>query len=250
MKACRPGAIAANLANSHSGGVASFLIASADMFCATHPPYCASFSIAYEERDFSIEYLQGLGTMVVLSVATSDNPYTVFLDEPIPAAAQVGLTYFTMKNPSLYLRSPGKISVLNSRDEVQGAKSLSPFFYTPTSLAKYLNDNFKASPSFNVTFDYDPNTGVITLKNPDSLKLKFSPSFVDFLDVPGIVESDATISNLKARSAMCVHCDLVEPARNLLNGKKSNLLVLFQGFNPYFSQMTYHSSNRSDFRDA
>ena len=101
-----------------------------------------------------------------------------------------------------------------------------------------------------MTFDYDPNTGVITLKNPDSLKLKFSPSFVDFLGVPGIVESDATISNLKAKFVMYVHCDLVDPARNLLNGKKSNLLVLFQGFNPCFSQMSYHSSNRSDFRCA
>ena len=70
--------------------------------------------------------------MVVLSIATSDNPYTVFFDEPIPAAAQVGLISFTMKNPWLYLRSPGKISVLNTRDEVQGVKSLSRFFYTPT----------------------------------------------------------------------------------------------------------------------
>ena len=156
--------------------------------------------------------------MVVLSVVASDNPYTVFFDESIPAAAQVGLISFTMKNPWLYLRSHGKISVLN--DEVQGEKSLSPFFYTPTTLAKYLNDDFKESPAFSVTFDYDPNTGVITLKNPDSLKLKFSPSFVDFLGVPGIVESDATIPNLKARSAMYVHCDLVDPARNLLNGTK------------------------------
>ena len=143
--------------------------------------------------------------MVVLSVSTSDNPYTVLFDEPIPAAAQVGLISLTMKNPWLYLRSPGKISVLNARDEVQGEKSLSRFFYTPTSRAKYLNADFKESPAFSVTFDYDPNTGVITLKNPDSLKLKFSPSFVDFVGVPSIVESDATISNLKARSVMYVH---------------------------------------------
>ena len=44
-----------------------------------------------------------------------------------------------------------------------------------------------------MTFDYDPNTGVITLKNPDSLKLRFPESFVDFLGVPSIIEFDATI---------------------------------------------------------
>ena len=82
-------------------------------------------------------------TMVVLSVSTYDNPYTIFFDEPIPAAAQAGLISFTMKNPWLYLRSPRKISVLNARDEVQAVKSLSPFFYTPNSLTKYLNDDFK-----------------------------------------------------------------------------------------------------------
>ena len=157
---------------------------------------------------------------------------------------------FAMKNPWLYLRSPAKMEVLDSRDQVLGQKTLSPFFLHPHGPFQIPERRVKKSPIFNVTFDYDANTGIVTLKNPDSLKLRFSQSFVDFLGTPPILDKNFTITALKARSAMYVYCDLVDHQRNLLNGGKTNLLVLLHGFAPYFSSMAYHSSNKTDFRNA
>ena len=169
-----------------------------------------------------------------LASSLPTTPAPSILTNPFPNPEWSGLFLLRWKTLGFICGLPpkSKCLILGTRCSVK--KTLSPFFYTPKDLSKYLNDEFKESPTFNVTFDYDANTGIVTLKNPYSFKLRFSQSFDDFLGTPPILDKKFSITSLKARSAMYVHCDLVDPQSNSLNGGKSNLLVLLHRFAPHF----------------
>ena len=67
----------------------------------------------------------------------------------------------------------------------------------------------------------------LVIKNSEFEKVQFPPNLLDFLGRRNWRLADVLIPKLNAPCVYFVYCDLVDPARNLINGKKSNLLAMF-----------------------
>ena len=75
--------------------------------------------------------------MVMLTIVTTDNPCTVFLDQPIPQARQVGLLSCSLWNSWHNLEKSVQIIVIDSRNAI--GLFIPAGHYTTQSLASAFN---------------------------------------------------------------------------------------------------------------
>ena len=187
--------------------------------------------------------------MVVITISTTDNPCTVFFDEPVPKADYVRLISCSPSNSWLDLKGAERIWLLNAHDQILSTKAFPPGHYTPKGLAKTLNSNIKQLNA-NLLAETNIPTGAVVITNPGSKKIQFSQNLQDFLEVPWRLETDAFIWKLKVPSVFFMYCDLVDRDQNLLNGEKTNLLAKFDILGEAFETVNYRAPKQQSFRAA
>ena len=187
--------------------------------------------------------------MVVLTVVARENPCTVYFDEPLPKTDLVRLVSCSLPYSWLNVKTSGRISLRNNQNKVFSEKGFPPGHYTPTVLAKNLNSVF-TELNTKITAEANTPTGALVIKNPEFEKVQFPSNLLDFLCRQNWRLADLLIPKLNSPCVYFVYCDLVVPAHNLINGKKSNLLAMFDIRGKPVQKAHYQTGEQQDFRDA
>ena len=121
--------------------------------------------------------------------------------------------------------SQGEMSLSLKDGNTSSVKNLLEDHYSLEMMAKEIENIFKKE----VTLPTEMNTsaGALVIYNLENRRIRLDLDFTEFLGIGRTLQFITFIKRLNSPSTYFVHCDLVDPACNLINGKKSNLLAMF-----------------------
>ena len=183
--------------------------------------------------------------MVLLTIFTTSNPYTIYFDHPIEKPSYIRLRSVSLYNSWYNLKYSDNISL---KDQNGSTKNLlfQPGHYTFDSLVDGFANIKQNNPEMAITAQVNQPIGGMVIHNPKSIK--FGPHLVELLRVNPAVASTTITTNLRSPFSYFIHCDLMDKKQNLLNGKPSTLLAHFNIRGKPFERVHYQTSQPNVFR--
>jgi len=189
--------------------------------------------------------------MVVLTIVTQKNGETIYFEDPLPEANYIRLLSCSFYNSWNNLRTVGKMFLKETGDVII---SLPKGHYNVESIAKELKASFeyyKKTAKLDIE-TYKPNSVLkITNWETKTKEISVDLSLSNFLGIGRKLDEAEYVKKLNSPSCYFIHCDLIDSTKNVLNGKKSNLLakVDVRGM-PYEKVSHIMDSSQNVFRDA
>ena len=152
--------------------------------------------------------------MVLLTVVTTSNPYTIYFDHPIEKPSYIRLLSASLYNSWYNLKKSGAISTL---PDGNGSSSIIPFepgHYTIDGLVEEFAYIKKNKPAMDITARVHKAIGLMVIHNPKGIR--FSVNLVELLGVNPALKPITIIEKLNSPSTYFVHCDLIDKRQNLL----------------------------------
>ena len=185
--------------------------------------------------------------MVVLTIVAQKNGETVYFDEPIPQVHHIRLVSCSLYNSWHNLKRVGtmfynKPVSSNSTKQIFAAQ-IPQGHYNLVSLVKELKSSIaeKDSDLKNIKIETNKPNSVLKITNPlhDSYQINVSHDLAKLMGIGTRLAAITYVKKLNISSYYFIHCDLIDPSNNFLNGKRSDILakIDIQGL-PY-DRVTY-----------
>ena len=188
--------------------------------------------------------------MVVLTIVAQKNGETVYFDEPIPQVHFMRLVSCSLYNSWHNLKSAGIIYV--DRSSVQIA-SIPQGHYNLMSLGKELKssiDEKKGGIKFQIQTN-KPNSALKLISpDHDRFPINLNPALADLMGNSTQLGAFTYVKKLNTPSAYFIHCDLIDPSNNFLNGKRSDVLAKFDIRGMPYDKFTYPSLPQEPLREC
>ena len=171
--------------------------------------------------------------MILLTIATTSNPHTVYFDHDIAKPNYIRLLSTSMYNSWYNLAENGIMSVQlarggNSQSSGGGSLtyvSITSGFYTPEAMVKTITDTFKEN-NIDITVDTRTSLGVMNILNPKSkYTFTLSANLKALFGIVSQVNSNILVRKFNSKDSYFVHCDIIDREQNLLSGKPSSVLA-------------------------
>ena len=187
--------------------------------------------------------------MVILTVVTTENPHTVYFDQPIKNPSYIRLLSCSLYNSWFNLKKDGEIFYT---DEKNGKKSESIILgnYTIEVMAKTIENAFKKYGDILRTQINTPLGQMYIKKVNEKEKIKFDKNLSELLGIDQDLKWIRYVKRMKSPTTYFIHCDLVDKEQNLLNGKPSTILQTFDITGKPHERVFYQSSPQHVLRDV
>ena len=189
--------------------------------------------------------------MVLLTVVTTSNPYTLYFDHPIEKPSYIRLLSASLFNSWYNLTENAAIVYINLSNNKSLTKSFIPGHYTIRQLAKKIQGAF---PPDTVVLTTELNTiqGGMTISNPHREEITMSSNLAKLMGIDPDINGGGIIDvkRLTSPSTYFVHCDLIDKKQNLLNGKPSTVLARFDVRGQPFEKVHYQTPQPHVLRDT
>jgi len=200
---------------------------------------------------FSIEYIFSIySKMVVLTIVARKNGETVYFDEPIPQVHNMRLVSCSLYNSWHNLKKVGVIAV--DRSSVRIA-SIPQGHYNLAILERELKSIMRELQS-GIPLELETNkpNSVLKLINPnhDRYPINISHALADLLGIGTRLGAISYVKKLNIPSYYFIHCDLIDPSNNFLNGKRSDILAKIDIRGLPYDKVTYPSLPQEAFREC
>ena len=183
--------------------------------------------------------------MVLLTIFTTSNPYTIYFDHPIEKPSYIRLLSASLYNSWYNLKYSDNISLAIGNGSNKQIL-FQPGHYTFDSLVERFANIKQKYPSMDIAAQVNNPIGGMVIENPKSIK--FGPHLVELLRVNPAVALTTITTNLRSPFNYFIHCDLMDKKQNLLNGKPSTLLAHFNIRGKPFERVHYQTSQPNVFR--
>ena len=187
--------------------------------------------------------------MVILTVVTTENPHTVYFDQPIENPSYIRLLSCSLYNSWFNLKEEGAITLLDD-DKKPFKVTFLPGHYTLDALAIEIRNSLN---KHRVPLQTDVNTivGQLVITNPQFKKIVIDSNLGHLLNLNTFtLEFKTFIKKLNSATTYYIHCDLLDKEQNLLNGKPSTVLQTFDITGKPFEKVFYQSSPQHVLRDV
>ena len=187
--------------------------------------------------------------MVILTVVTTENPHTVYFDQPIENPSYIRLLSCSLYNSWFNLKEEGAITLLDTVEKPFKVTFL-PGHYTLDALASEIRNSLN---KHGVPLQTDVNTifGQLVITNPQFKMIVIDSNLGNLLNLNSFTLLFKTfIKNLNSETTYYIHCDLLDKEQNLLNGKPSTVLQTFDITGKPFEKVFYQSSPQHVLRDV
>ena len=187
--------------------------------------------------------------MVILTVVTTENPHTVYFDQPIENPSYIRLLSCSLYNSWFNLKEEGAITLLDD-DKKPFKVTFLPGHYTLDALAIEIRNSLN---KHRVPLQTDVNTivGQLVITNPQFKKIVIDSNLGHLLNLNSFtLEFKTFIKKLNFETTYYIHCDLLDKEQNLLNGKPSTVLQTFDITGKPFEKVFYQSSPQHVLRDV
>jgi len=126
--------------------------------------------------------------------------------------------------------------------------------YNLASLVKELKSSIdeKQSDLKNVENETNKPNSVLELFNPDhdSYQINVSIDLALLMGTSTRLGAKTYVKKLNTTSVYFIHCDLIDPSNNFLNGKRSDILAKIDILGLPYDRVTYHSPPQDVLREC
>ena len=164
--------------------------------------------------------------MVIVTVNTTENPHTVYFDQPIQKPSYIRLLSCSLYNLWFNLKEEGAITLLDTVEKPFKVTFL-PGHYTLDALASEIRNSLN---KHKVPLQIDVNTiaGQLVITNSQFKMIVIDFNLGNLLNLNSFTLLFKTfIKKLNSATTYYIHCDLLDKEQNLLNGKPSTVLQTF-----------------------
>ena len=164
--------------------------------------------------------------MVILTLTTTENPQTVYFDQPIQKPSYIRLLSCSLYNSWFNLKEGSKIFYTNKN--LEKSESILPGNYTIEEMAKTIENALKKYGD-KLRTQINTPVGQMLIKKVDPLndKIKFDKNLSELLGIDQDLPFIRYVKCMKSPTTYFIHCDLLDKEQNLLNGKPSTVLQTF-----------------------
>jgi len=200
---------------------------------------------------FCIKYIFSIyDNMVVLTIVAQKNGETVYFDEPIPQVHYMRLVSCSLYNSWHNLKKVGVIAV--DRSSVRIA-SLPQGHYNLVGLVKELKSSIHALQS-GIPLELETNmpNSLLKITNPqhDRYPINISHALANMLGIGTQLGALTYVKKLNIPAYYFIHCDLIDPSNNFLNGKRSDILAKIDILGLPYDRVTYPSLPQEALREC
>ena len=187
--------------------------------------------------------------MVLLTIVTTSNPYTLYFDHAIEKPSYIRLLSASIYNSWHNLNESGRITIYDNKKNPRSHIFL-PGFYTLEKLSYTLENVYKEAFGITIPTQINQPTGAMVIYNTTGNKILLDEHLADFLGYDKELKFISFIKRLNSPSTYFIRCDLVDKEQNLLNGKTSTVLARFDVRRKPFEKVNYQTTQQHVLRDA
>jgi len=190
--------------------------------------------------------------MVVLTIVTEKNGKTIVFDKPIPQVHFIKLISCSLYNSWDTLKKEGSVSL----GDIETPKGVSvvkipPGHYTLESLAQKIDGMFTTHGYDRFDMKRNEPFSLFLINNRGNQPFEFDRDLAALLSTGRKFPAKTKIFvNRLPQTTFFIHCDLIDKTQNLFNGKRSDLLAIFDKKGGAFQKVTYHSSPQQVLREC
>ena len=196
--------------------------------------------------------------MVVLTIVAQKNGETIYFDPPIPQVHYMKLVSCSLYNTWHNLTKVGTVfynkTVNHNNTRQIYAAQIPQGHYNLVSLVKELKSSIaeKNSDLKNVEIETNKPNSVLKITNPlhDSYQINVSYDLAKLMGIGTRLGAITYVKRLNISPYYLIHCDLIDPSNNFLNGKRSDVLAKIDIRGLPYDRVTYHSPPQDVFREC
>ena len=205
--------------------------------------------------------------MVVLTIVAQKNGETIYFDPPISQVHYMKLVSCSLYNTWHNLT---RVGTLTNRQTGEAVASVPEGNYNFTSLANELRESFKDINSPGLKMEISTNTpnsvmkiqtsiarpvsqqqsGIPLKPNSRNIDISVSHDLARLMGTGLQLRTVTYIKKLNTSPYYFIHCDLIDPSNNFLNGKRSDVLAKIDIRGLPYDRVTYHSPPQDVFREC
>ena len=187
--------------------------------------------------------------MVILTLTTTENPHTVYFDQPIQKPSYIRLLSCSLYNSWFNLKEGGKIFYTNKN--LEKSESILPGNYTIEEMAKTIENALKKYGD-KLRTQVNTPVGQMLIQKVDPLndKIKFDKNLSELLGIDQDLQWIRYVKRMESPTTDFIHCDLVDKEQNLLNGKPSTVLQTFDITGKAYEKVFYQSGPEHVLREV
>ena len=187
--------------------------------------------------------------MVILTLTTTENPHTVYFDQPIQKPSYIRLLSCSLYNSWFNLKKDGEIFYTDEKNS-KNSESIILGNYTIEVMAKTIENAFKKYGDI-LRIQINTPLGQMYIKKVNEKeKIKFDKNLSELLGIDQDLKWIRYVKRMKSPTTYFIHCDLVDKEQNLLNGKPSTVLQTFDITGKPHERVFYQSGPEHVLRDV
>jgi len=189
--------------------------------------------------------------MVVLSTVTQENGGTIYFEEPIPKVHFMKLISCSLFNSWDTLKKEGS-ATLGDKDKgiALSVSKIMPEHYSLERMAKEIEGLFDKYQYTELQTAINQPVGQLVIRNLGKKPIELDRDLANLLGSGRKLNLITFVKRLTSPTTYLIHCDLIDTERNLFNGKKSDVLALFDVKGKPFEKVSYQGSLQQVLRDC
>jgi len=191
--------------------------------------------------------------MVVLTIVTQENGQTICFEEPIPKVHFMKLISCSLFNSWDTLKKEGSATLGDKdKDIALSISKIMPGHYSLERMAKEIEGLFDKYKYKELQTAINQPVGQLVSRNfgAGAKPIELDRDLANLLGIGRKLLPITFVKRLTSPTTYFIHCDLIDTERNLFNGKKSDVLALFDVKGKPSEKVSYQGSPQQVLRDC
>ena len=139
------------------------------------------------------------------------------------------------------LKKEGSVTV-ELKQNVKSVSKLLPGHYNLENIAKVMNTMFRRYGYRGLETEINQPLGQLVIKNLGANQIELDRDLGDLLGIERKLAIMTFVKKLTAPTTYFIHCDLIDTEQNLFNGKRKDLLAVFDVKGKPYEKVSYHAT--------
>jgi len=193
--------------------------------------------------------------MVVLLIVTQENGGIIYFEEPIQKVHFMKLISCSLYNSWDTLKKEGSATFGDKdKDKAVSISKIKPGHYSLERLVKEIDGLFAKYQYKELQTAINQPLGQLVIRNfgAGAKPIEFDRDVANMLGIGRkfLPYSFAFVKKLGSLTTYFIHCDLIDKEKNIFNGKRSDVLALFDVKGRPFEKVSYQGSPQQVLRDC
>ena len=194
--------------------------------------------------------------MVILTLTTTENPHTVYFEQPIQKPSYIRLLSCSLYNSWNSLEKDGIIFYKKVNKQDEETRYLRMGNYSLDDIGDIFEKGFPEKDFFTVEKGITGRSLIIKANETKIGKFGLNECLLKFFNLPGYTNSKKDyfrhikVDNVSNPKNYFINCDLIEKQQSLLNGKPSSLLACFDIRGKPYERIHYQNTHLNVLRDV